>query len=219
MAQTKSRIQFCYITGQYPDTVLLRHRAVSRHSSVMSRGNIPIQYFYITKPITRCSSAMSQLKKFSFEPSNEAWIVWPCSQSLLFPLPSPLAFCCLKRAACKCWDIIYPPLDGGGLKQVDPNTRLQIDSSSNTKESGCNTGTFQLAKDTNPIDVTILPAKKWSRHDEHVEVDETQHGFRTLKKTKILTKSVSSYECAVEQKVNAAEIKNCKLFPCVVWKI
>ena len=90
-------------------------------------------------------------------------------------------------------------MDGGGLKQVDPNTRLQIDSSSNTKESGCNTGTFQLAKDTNPIDVTILPAKKRSRHDEHVEVDETQHGFRTLKKTKILTKSVSSYDCAVEQ--------------------
>ena len=91
-------------------------------------------------------------------------------------------------------------MDGGGRKQVDPNTRLQIDSSSNTKESGCNTGTFQLTKDTNPLDVAILPAKKkWSRHDEHVEVDETQHGFRTLKKTKILTKSVSSYDCAVEQ--------------------
>ena len=72
---------------------------------------------------------------------------------------------------------------------LDPNTLLQIDSSSNTKESGCNTSTFQLTN-TNPLDVAILPAKT-------DPMDETQHGFRTLKKTKILTKRVSSY--AVEQ--------------------
>ena len=79
-------------------------------------------------------------------------------------------------------------MDGSGWKQLDPNALLQIDSSSNTKESGCNTGTCQLTntKDTNPLDVAILPAKTGP-------VDETQHGFRTLKKTK----RVSSY--AVEQ--------------------
>ena len=46
--------------------------------------------------------------------------------------PSPpsslsLAFCCQK-----CWDIIYPPLDGSGRKQVDSNMLLQISSRSNT---------------------------------------------------------------------------------------
>ena len=63
-----------------------------------------------------------------------------------------------------------------------PQHPLQIDSSRNTKESGCNTGTFQLTntKDTNALDVAILPGKTGP-------VDETQHGFRTLKKTKILT--------------------------------
>ena len=72
---------------------------------------------------------------------------------------------------------VYPPLDGSVQKQLDPNTLLQIDSSTNTKELGCNIGTFQLTntKDTNPLDVAILPAKTGP-------VDETQYGYCTLKK-------------------------------------
>ena len=61
------------------------------------------------------------------------------------------------------------------MKTARPQHPVQIDSSSSTKESGCNTGTFQLTntKDTNPLDVAILPAKTGP-------VDETQYGFHTF---------------------------------------
>ena len=71
MSQSNSQIQFCYVTRQYPDTVLLRHKAVSRYSSVTSQGSIQIQFCYATrqypdtvllrhKAVSRYSSVTSQ---------------------------------------------------------------------------------------------------------------------------------------------------------------
>ena len=60
-SQSNSRIQFCYVTGQYPDTVLLRHRAIFRYRTSTSQNqNNQMQFCYVT------------LEKYSFELSNEA---------------------------------------------------------------------------------------------------------------------------------------------------
>ena len=40
--------KFTDVTDQKPDTVLLHHRAVSRHSSVTSQGSIQTQFCYVT---------------------------------------------------------------------------------------------------------------------------------------------------------------------------
>ena len=67
------------------------------------------------------------------------------------------------------------------METARPEHTFQMDSSSNTNQEivSCNTASFQLKtnKDTNRMDVGCNhDYKNYSRHDDHVKVDETQHG-------------------------------------------
>ena len=92
--------KFTDVTDQKPDTVLLHHRAVSRHSSVTSQGSIQTQFCYVT-------GQYSNTVLLHHKTNNQVQFCYVTVEKILFwakqwsmncvalfpvpPLPSPLS--------------------------------------------------------------------------------------------------------------------------------